>query len=88
MLYSNCILIKFADDDKLGGIVRSLQGGEVQQRDLDKLEGWAVNNCVKFINSKCHKVCTWDRMSLHIHMEGGQGGESSPAEKDHLLIAS
>lgn len=38
----------FAVDNKLGGTVDSPKGGEALQRDLDKLEGWAVTRHIKF----------------------------------------
>lgn len=38
-----------ADDTKLRGSVNSLGEQEAFQRDLDKLENWAVSNSTKFI---------------------------------------
>ena len=48
-----CTLSKFADDIKLGGTVDSLKGREILQRDLDRLESWAITSRVKFHRSKC-----------------------------------
>ncbi|XP_066062173.1 gastrokine-1-like [Chamaea fasciata] len=39
---------KFADDTKWGGAVDSLEFWEALQRDLNKLEGWGITNCMKF----------------------------------------
>lgn len=44
--------IKFAYDTKLG-VVGFLKGREALQRDLNKLESWAITNCIKFNMSKC-----------------------------------
>ncbi|KAF4790485.1 hypothetical protein TURU_140640 [Turdus rufiventris] len=43
---------KFANDRKLGGAVDSLKGREALQKDLDKLESWAITN-QKFNKGKC-----------------------------------
>ena len=43
-----CIISRFAHDTKLGGAVDSLKGQEALQRDLDRLEHWAMINGMKF----------------------------------------
>lgn len=44
---------KFAGDTELGGALERLEGREVLQRDLDRLESLANPNCMKFEKSKC-----------------------------------
>lgn len=46
------IPIKFKEDTK-GGVVDTLEGRETLQRDLDKLDDWAITNHIKFNKGKC-----------------------------------
>ncbi|KAK4815562.1 hypothetical protein QYF61_004079 [Mycteria americana] len=48
-----CTLNKFADYTKLRGAVDSLEGKDVIQRDLGRLEEWACANHIKFKKTKC-----------------------------------
>ena len=47
------VLIKFADDTKLGGVADTLEVCTTIQQDLDRLESWAGRNQMRFNKSKC-----------------------------------
>jgi len=49
---TECILCKFANDTKLCGMVDTLEGMDVFQRDLDRLERWARANLMKYNKAK------------------------------------
>jgi len=62
-----CFLSKFADNTKLCGVVDTLEGSSVIQRDLDRLEWCAQANLIKFIKAKCKVPSTntgWARHGL------------------------
>ena len=50
---TECTLRKFADNTKLCGTVNTLEGRDVIQRDLDRLERWSHVNLMKFSKARC-----------------------------------
>jgi len=44
---------KLVDSSELAGAADCLEGRDVLQRDLDKLQAWAITNCMKFNNTRC-----------------------------------
>ena len=77
-----CTMSKFADGTKLGGAVDSLEGQEALQRDLDRLEHWAMINGMKFNKSKCWILHLGQSNAGHKYKLGKERLESSPAERD------
>ena len=47
------ILIRFADDTKLGGVANTPEERTTIQSDLDRLEEWAIDNKMNFNQEKC-----------------------------------
>ncbi|KAJ7418313.1 hypothetical protein BTVI_29694 [Pitangus sulphuratus] len=80
------ILSKFAGDTKLGGALDSLESWEALQRDLNKLEAWAITNHRKFNKGKCRiQHLGWSNPGCSYRL-GDEVLESSAMERDMGIL--
>uniref|UniRef100_A0A670JAM0 Reverse transcriptase domain-containing protein n=1 Tax=Podarcis muralis TaxID=64176 RepID=A0A670JAM0_PODMU len=76
------ILIKFADDTKLGGVANTPGDRITLQNDLDRLENWAKTNKMNFNRETCKVLHLGKKNERHKYKMGDTWLESSTCEKD------
>lgn len=70
----------------MGGAAGSIKGRETLQRNLDKSEGWAITNHMKF--NKCQIVHLGRGNPGYPYRLGDKRLESSPTERDLGVLAN
>uniref|UniRef100_A0A8B9CM06 Reverse transcriptase domain-containing protein n=1 Tax=Anser brachyrhynchus TaxID=132585 RepID=A0A8B9CM06_9AVES len=75
------VLSKFASNTELGGVVDSVEDGKAWQRDLDRLESWAITNCMKVNKSRCWVLHLRRGNPGYTYRLGDETLESSPTER-------
>ena len=75
------IMIKFADDTKLGGVVNTPDERTAIQGDLDRLENWAIANKMNFNRDKCKVLHLGSRNGMHKYRMGDTWLDSSICER-------
>ncbi|GAB0205052.1 mitochondrial enolase superfamily member 1 [Grus japonensis] len=76
------VVSKFVDDTKLGGAGDFIEGGEALQRDLDRLENWAITSHMRFNKGKCWILHLGRGNPGYTYRLGDEMLETSHAERD------
>ncbi|PKU46025.1 rna-directed dna polymerase from mobile element jockey-like [Limosa lapponica baueri] len=79
---TECILSKFADDTKLGGLADTPEDCPAIPRDLNRLESWAEKNLMRFNKGKCRVLHLGRKNARHQYRLGMDLLESTSEEKD------
>ncbi|KAJ7425037.1 hypothetical protein BTVI_04084 [Pitangus sulphuratus] len=77
-----CTLRKFADDIKWGGSADLFQGCKVLQRDPERLNQWAKDNCVRFNKAKSQVLYLGCSNPMQRYRWGLEWPKSCSAEMD------
>ena len=75
-------LIKFADERKLGGIANTLEDRLNIQKDLIRLEHWALSNKMQFSGRKSKVLHLSRRNKMHRYRISSTWHDSSICERD------
>ncbi|CAM5084507.1 unnamed protein product [Eretmochelys imbricata] len=86
---SGNVLIKFADDTKMGGIANTEKDRDIIWEDLDDLVNWSNSNSMKFNSEKCKVMHLGinNKPGMH-HLEVTEEEKDLGVLVDHRMIMS
>ena len=83
---TECTLTKFADGTNLISAVDAAEGKDAIQRELEKLRRWALVNLVRYNKARWKVLHLGQGNPRYVCKLGEELLESSPAEKDLLIL--